>query len=83
MILAAILIAVLTLTLSGCGREEQSLDGLYITTFELQGGTLETPTSSVSTKINFAYNFIFHIQNSFMVLLHLLLLFLIVFFKLP
>ena len=56
LILSVILIAVLTLTLSGCGREEQSLDGLYITTFELQGGTLETPTSSVSTKINFAYH---------------------------
>ena len=56
LILAVILIAVLTLTLSGCGRDEQSLEGLYIATFELEGGTLETPTSSVSTKINFAYN---------------------------
>lgn len=54
LILAVILIAVLTLTLSGCGREEQSLEGLYIATFELQGGTLETPSSSVNTKINFA-----------------------------
>ena len=56
LILAVILVAVLTLTLSGCGRDEQSLEGLYIATFELEGGTLETPTSSVSTKINFAYN---------------------------
>jgi uncharacterized repeat protein (TIGR02543 family) len=56
LILVVILVAVLTLTLSGCGRDEQSLDGLYIATFELMGGTLETPTSSVSTKINFAYN---------------------------
>ena len=55
LILSAILIAVLAVTLSGCGREEQSLEGRYIATFELQGGTLETPTSSVSTKINFAY----------------------------
>ena len=56
LILAVILIAVLTLTLSGCGRDEQSLEGLYVVTFELHEGTLETPTSSVSTKINFAYN---------------------------
>ena len=55
LILSVILIAVLALTLSGCGRDEQSLEGLCITTFELEGGTLETPTSSVSTKINFAY----------------------------
>lgn len=55
LILSVLLIAVLAVTLSGCGREEQSLEGRYIATFELQGGTLETPTSSVSTKINFAY----------------------------
>ena len=46
----------LTLTLSGCGRGEQNLDGKNVVTFELQGGTLETPTSSVGTKINFAYH---------------------------
>ena len=56
LIFAIILAAVLTLTLSGCGRDEISLDGLYVTTFELEGGVLETPTSSVSTKINFAYH---------------------------
>ena len=56
LIFAIILVAVLTLTLSGCGRDEISLDGLYVTTFELEGGVLETPTSSVSTKINFAYH---------------------------
>ena len=55
LILAAILL-IAVLTLSGCGREAQSLEGLYVATFELQGGTLETPTSSVSTKINFAYH---------------------------
>ena len=56
LIFVFILIALLTLTLSGCGREEQSLEGLYVTTFELEGGTLETPTSSVATRINYAYN---------------------------
>jgi uncharacterized repeat protein (TIGR02543 family) len=52
----AVILLIAVLTLSGCGREEQSLEGLYIATFELQGGTLETPTSSVGTKINFAYH---------------------------
>lgn len=56
MIFAIVLIAALAVILPGCGRDEQSLDGLYIATFELKGGTLETPTSSVSTKINFAYH---------------------------
>ena len=56
LIFAIVLLAALTVLLSGCGKEEQSLDGLYIATFELKGGTLETPTSSVSTKINFAYH---------------------------
>jgi uncharacterized repeat protein (TIGR02543 family) len=56
LIFTVLLIAVLALTLSGCGREEISLDGLYVATFELEGGTLETPTSSVNTNINFAYH---------------------------
>ena len=56
LIFVILLIAALVVILPGCGREEQSLEGLYIATFELQGGTLETPTSSVSTKINFAYH---------------------------
>jgi uncharacterized repeat protein (TIGR02543 family) len=56
LIFALVLTVVLTVMLSGCGKDEQSLEGLYIATFELEGGTLETPTSSVSTKINFAYH---------------------------
>ena len=56
LIFSIILIAILAALLSGCGKDEQSLEGLYIATFELEGGTLETPTSSVSTKINFAYH---------------------------
>lgn len=56
LIFAVVLTVALAALLSGCGKEEQSLDGLYIATFELQGGTLETPTSSVRTKINFAYH---------------------------
>lgn len=56
LILAIVLIAALAVILPGCGKEEQSLEGLYIATFDLKGGTLETPTSSVGTKINFAYH---------------------------
>lgn len=56
LIFIVVLLAALTVLLSGCGKEEQSLEGLYVATFELKGGTLETPTSSVSTKINFAYH---------------------------
>lgn len=56
LIFVIILLVALTVILSGCGREEQSLDGLYIATFELAGGTLETPTSSVDKNINFAYH---------------------------
>ncbi len=56
LIFAIVLIVALAVILPGCGREEQSLEGLYIATFDLMGGTLETPTSSVGTKINFAYH---------------------------
>ena len=47
--------ATLMLLLSGCGNVSQSLEGKNIVTFELGGGTLEMTTSSVNTKINFAY----------------------------
>ena len=56
LILAIVLTIALAVILPGCGKEEQSLEGLYIATFDLKGGTFETPTSSVSTKINFAYH---------------------------
>lgn len=55
LIFFVLVIASLTLLLSGCGNESQSLDGKNIVTFELGGGTLELKTSNVSTKINFAY----------------------------
>lgn len=56
LLFVALIIAVLALTLSGCGRKEQNLDGMNIATFELDGGTLEFKTSSVDTNINFAYH---------------------------
>jgi uncharacterized repeat protein (TIGR02543 family) len=49
------LIALLTLVFTGCGKQEQSLEGKNIVTFELQGGTLEYSTASTNTKINYAY----------------------------
>ena len=56
LIFFALVIAVLALTLSGCGKKEQNFNGMNIATFELNGGTLEFKTSSVNTKINFAYH---------------------------
>ena len=55
LIFFVLVIATLTLVLSGCGNEGQSLEGKNIVTFELGGGTLELKTSTVNTKINFAY----------------------------
>lgn len=56
LLFAVLVIATLTLALSGCGNEGQSLEGKNIVTFELNGGTLELKTSSVDTNINFAYH---------------------------
>ncbi|MBQ8719559.1 MAG: InlB B-repeat-containing protein [Clostridia bacterium] len=56
-LICTVIIAVaLTILLSGCGDEGQSIDGKNVVTFELQGGTMELKTSSVDTKINFAYH---------------------------
>jgi uncharacterized repeat protein (TIGR02543 family) len=50
-----LVVATLALLLSGCGGEGQNLEGKNIVTFELGGGRMETKTSQVDTKINFAY----------------------------
>lgn len=55
LIVLAFLAVALTFVLSGCGSGTQSLEGMYIATFELNGGTLDVGTSNVSTKINYAY----------------------------
>lgn len=55
-IFIVILVATLTVLLSGCGRETDSLDGKNIVTFEINGGTLNYGTSSTNSKINFAYH---------------------------
>ena len=51
----AALVLTLTLTLSGCGREEADLSGKNIVEFYLNEGTLDYKTASTNTKISFAY----------------------------
>ena len=57
LIFSVLLIAVLAVMLSGCGRQSQSLDGKNIVTFELGGGILNYGTASTDdkTKISYAY----------------------------
>lgn len=55
LIFTILLAFTLTFVMLGCGREGEDLEGKNIVTFELSGGTLELKTSSVDTKINFAY----------------------------
>ena len=54
-ILLTVLALTLILLLSGCGSKEQSLDGMYVVTFELNGGILDVGSYNVNSKINFAY----------------------------
>ncbi len=56
LILLAVLVATLTLLLSGCASGDDPLEGKYIATFELNGGTLDYGASSISTKVNYAYD---------------------------
>ena len=55
LIVLALLAVTLTLLLSGCGKSEQDLDGMYVASFELNCGTLDLKSFNVSTKINYAY----------------------------
>ena len=55
-ILLAVLVATLTLLLSGCASGKDPLEGKYVATFELNGGTLDYGASSVSTRVNYAYD---------------------------
>ena len=54
LILMIAILATLTL-LSGCASGEKNLEGKYIATFVLSGGTLDYGASSVSSQINYAY----------------------------
>ena len=51
----AILVITLTLCLSGCGDGGEDLEGKYVATFELNGGTLDYGASNVNTRIYYAY----------------------------
>ena len=55
-ILLAALVATLTLFLSGCAAGNDPLEGKYIATFELNGGTLDYGASSINTSVNYAYD---------------------------
>ena len=46
LIFAVIFTVALTVILSGCGKQEISIDGMYVATFEFEGGTMQTPTRS-------------------------------------
>ena len=56
LILFALLAITLTLLLSGCGKTATDLEGKYVATFEMNGGTLDLKSFNVSTKINYAYD---------------------------
>ena len=55
LLLFAFVLLTLTVLLSGCGGGGQDLEGMYTATFELNGGTLSTQNTSISTKVNYAY----------------------------
>lgn len=52
----AFVIAAVALALAACGSNEQSLDGMYIVTFELNGGVLDTGSTNATGKIYHAYS---------------------------
>ena len=56
--IAVLLAIALALTLSGCAGQTQSLEGKYMVTFDLGGGTLQLSTTEISTGsgvIKYAY----------------------------
>ena len=55
LIFFVLVLATLTLLMSGCGNVEKSYEGKNMVTFEVNGGILETNTAIVKTKIQFAY----------------------------
>lgn len=55
LVLLALLAAALTVMLLGCSGNQTELEGMYVATFELNGGTLDLKSSNVSTNINYAY----------------------------
>lgn len=56
LILLTFLTVTLALVLSGCGKSEQNLDGMYIATFDMNQGKLDIMTTEVTTQIHYAYD---------------------------
>lgn len=54
-IILMLVIATLTLLMSGCASGDTNLEGKYIATFDLNGGTLDYGASSINSKVNYAY----------------------------
>ena len=55
-ILVAVLILTLTLSIfAACNTSEESLDGMFIVTFNFNGGVLDNSATNVSGKIQHAY----------------------------
>lgn len=55
LILLALLVVALAALLPGCDGNQDELEGMYVVTFELNGGTLDIKSSSTNTNINYAY----------------------------
>ena len=55
LIVLTLLAVTLTLLLSGCGKSDQDLEGMYVVSFEMNGGALDIQTSNVTSRINYAY----------------------------
>ena len=55
LVLLALLVVALAALLPGCSSNQDELEGKYVATFELNGGTLDLKSTSVKTNINYAY----------------------------
>lgn len=55
LILLTFVLLTLTLMLSGCGNGGDDLEGMYVATFELNGGMLDLKSSNAGTRIHYAY----------------------------
>ena len=54
--LLALLVVALAVLLPGCASGQVDLDGMYVATFELNGGKLDLKSTSVDSNINYAYD---------------------------
>lgn len=53
--LLALLVVALAVLLPGCASGQTDLEGMYVATFELNGGKLDLKSTSVDSNINYAY----------------------------